>query len=134
VLGDYLYAFALDSVEVEDTSHDVVGPWAGDLRIEDHERFATTFSLASAGDSLIGQVTAGGGALTGPISVYHPGLMVSWRFTFTYQAKSCGGEITGKGSEANQGTLLVGTLTVHSTCSDHDEPGTFSFRRASARP
>ncbi|HZH42181.1 MAG TPA: pyrroloquinoline quinone-dependent dehydrogenase [Gemmatimonadales bacterium] len=134
VLGDFVYAFALDSAEVEDTSRDVAGPWAGDLRIEDHERFPMTFSLTSARDSLIGQADVGAGAITGPISVYHPGLMVSWRLTFTYPAKSCSGEITGQGSEANQGSLLVGTLTVHSNCSDHDEPGTFSFRRAAARP
>ena len=134
VLGDFVYAFALDAPETEDTSRDVAGPWTGDLRIEDHERFATTFSLSSAGDSLVGQADVGNGAITGQISVHHPGTMVSWRLAFTYPSKSCGGDITGSGSEANQETLLVGTLTVHSTCSDHDEPGTFSFRRASARP
>ena len=134
VLGDFVYAFALDSTEAEDTSHDVAGPWAGDLRIEDHERFPATFSLSPAKDSLIGQANVGDGAITGPIAVYHPGLSVSWRLTFTYPSKSCGGEIRGQGAEANQGTLLVGTLVVHSTCSDHDEPGTFSFRRASRRP
>ncbi|HYK12032.1 MAG TPA: pyrroloquinoline quinone-dependent dehydrogenase [Gemmatimonadales bacterium] len=134
LLGDYVYAFTLDAPQVEDTSHDVVGPWTGDLRIEDHERFPTTFSLSSAGDSLTGEANVGKGAITGPLSVHHLGTILTWRLVFTYPAKSCGGEITGGGMEANEGSLLVGTLTVHSNCSDHDEPGTFSFRRAAARP
>ena len=134
LLGDYVYAFALDAPEVEDTAHDVAGPWTGDLRIEDHERFPMTFSLSPAGDSLTGEANVGNGAITGPLSVHHAGTIVTWRLAFTYPAKSCGGEITGGGMEVDQGKLLVGTLTVHSTCSDHDEPGTFSFRPASARP
>lgn len=128
-LGDYVYAYALDAPTPDSSSHDIAGAWAGDLRIEDHERFATTFSLTPAGDSLDGHASVADGMITGPITVRHQGTGITWHLVFTYPAKDCGGEIAAQGSEADRGALLVGTLSVHSTCSDHDEPGAFSFRR-----
>lgn len=128
-LGDYVLAYALDAAGPDTASHDPAGPWVGDLRIEDHERFPASFTLTATGDSLTGQADVGGGAIAGPIAFHRSGGALTWRLSFTYPAKHCAGVISGEGEEADGGRLLVGTLTVHSSCSDHDEPGAFSFRR-----
>ncbi|MFL5518722.1 MAG: PQQ-binding-like beta-propeller repeat protein, partial [Gemmatimonadales bacterium] len=132
-LGDYLLVYALDApgVPVSDTvSHPLTDRWAGELRIEDHERFPLGFELAGSGDSLMGQVRADSGGIAGPLVLRQKGGKVALELTFDYPAKRCGGRISGQGDEANGGTLLVGSLEVRTTCSDHTEPGTFSFRRA----
>jgi quinoprotein glucose dehydrogenase len=132
-LGDYLLVYALDApgVPVTDTvSHPLTGRWDGELRVEDHERFPLTFELAGAADSLTGQVRADSGGISGPLVLRRDGGRLTLRLTFEYPAKHCGGEISGAGDQASGGTLLVGTLEVRTTCSDHPEPGTFSFRRA----
>jgi hypothetical protein len=131
-LGDYVLAFALDAPGTpapDTTSHALTGRWAGELRVEDHERFAMTLDLAVAGDSLAGPVSADSGHIRGRLALRRTGRKVSFRLPFEYQARHCGGEMIGDGEEANGGTLLVGTLLVHSSCSDHDEPGTLSLRR-----
>ena len=132
-LGDYVLAFALDAPGTpapDTTSHALTGRWAGELRVEDHERFAMTLDLAAAGDSLAGPVSADSGHISGRLALRRNGRRFSFKLPFEYQARRCRGEMTGDGEEANGGTLLVGTLLVHSSCSDHDEPGTLSFRRA----
>jgi quinoprotein glucose dehydrogenase len=131
-LGDYLLVYALDApgVPVSDTvSPPLTGRWAGELRIEDHERFPLAVELAATGDSLTGEVRADSGGIAGPLVLRREGGKVTLELTFDYPAKHCGGRISGTGDEANGGTLLVGTLEVKTTCSDHAEPGTFSFRR-----
>ena len=131
-MGDYVFAYTLDapSVPPPDTlPHALTGRWTGELRIEDHERLATTVELAARGDSLMGQASADSGRITGPFVLRREGTAISWQLRFEYPAKHCGGEISADGVEANSGTLLVGTLQVRTSCSDHEEPGTFSFRR-----
>ena len=131
-LGDYVLAYALDGpgeARADTVSRALTGRWAGELRIDDDQRFAVTVELAMRGDSLVGQVAAGSGRLAGPIVLRRAGAAISLRFVFEYPAQHCGGEMTGEGAEANGGTLLVGTLQVRTSCSDHEEPGTFSFRR-----
>ncbi len=133
ILGDYVLAYALDvsGLPVPDTaSHALTGRWAGELRIEDHERFPITFELATAGDSLTGQVRADSGGITGPLVVRRAGGALRLRLRFEYPARHCGGDLSGEGAEANGGMLLVGTVDVRTTCGDHSEPGTFSFRRS----
>jgi hypothetical protein len=132
-LGDYVLAYTLDvpgapAMPADTVSHPLAGRWAGDLRIEDHERFAVTFDLVARGDSLLGRAGADSG-FGGPIVLRREGGRLSLRMAFEYPARHCGGEMSGDGVEANGGTLLVGTLEVRSTCGDHEEPGTFSFRR-----
>ena len=131
-LGDYLLAYTLDEpgAPAPDTlSHPLTGTWTGDLRIEDHERFATTVELVAQGDSLVGRPSADSGRISGPLVIHRKGTSVSLRLAFEHPARHCDGEMTGEGAEANGGTLLVGTLEVRTSCSDHEEPGTFSFRR-----
>ncbi len=99
----------------------------GELRIDDRHRFPLEFELTQRGDSLYGRT--GGGGIAGPIAFRLSGDSLSLRFDFQYPEKHCAGRITGSGNVANGATLLVGTLEAHSTCSEHDEPGAFSFRR-----
>jgi quinoprotein glucose dehydrogenase len=128
-LGDYVLAYALDAPAPDTTSHPLGGRWTGDLRVEDHEHFAATVDLAASGDSLVGRLSADSGRIAGPLALHRDGRMVSLRLTFEYPVKHCGGEMSGEGQEANAETLLVGTLQIRTSCSDHEEPGTFSFRR-----
>ena len=131
-MGDYVFAYTLATpvAPAPDTlSYALTGRWTGELRIEDHERLATTVELAARGDSLMGQASADSGRITGPFVLRREGTAISWQLRFEYPAKHCGGEISADGVEANGGTLLVGTLQVRTSCSDHEEPGTFSFRR-----
>lgn len=130
-LGDYVMAFALDSPgrPSDDTAapRALTGRWMGELRIDDRHRFPLEFELTQRGDSLYGRT--GGGGIAGPIAFRLSGDSLSLRFDFQYPEKHCAGRITGSGNVANGATLLVGTLEAHSTCSEHDEPGAFSFRR-----
>jgi len=102
--------------------------------VDDRHRFPLEFELTQRGDSLYGR-TGGradgqtGARIAGPIVIRRSSDSLSLGFDFEYPEKRCAGRITGKGSVANGGTLLVGTLEAHSTCSEHDEPGAFSFRR-----
>jgi quinoprotein glucose dehydrogenase len=131
-LGDYLMAYTLDppgAGRPDTASHALDGRWAGELRIEDHERFATTVELVSRGDSLAGRASADSGRIAGRLVLRRTSEGISLRFVFDYPAKHCGGEMTGPGEVANGGTLLVGTLQVRTSCGDHQEPGTFAFRR-----
>jgi quinoprotein glucose dehydrogenase len=132
-LGDYLLAYALDApgaARPATGAAPLEGRWAGELRVDDHERFPISFALAARGDSLVGQVAPGTGRIAGPIVLRRAGAGVSLRFAFAYPAKHCDGEMSGKGDEANGGALLVGTLEVRTRCGDrHELAGTFSFRR-----
>jgi quinoprotein glucose dehydrogenase len=128
-LGDYVLAYALDAAAPDTVSHALDGRWAGDLRIEDRERFGATVDLAASGDSLAGQLSADSGRITGQLMLHRQGNKISLRLPFEDPAKHCSGVMSGEGEEANRGTLLVGTLQVRTSCSDHEEPGTFSFRR-----
>jgi quinoprotein glucose dehydrogenase len=129
-LGDYVLAYALEAAPPDTTSHVLTGKWSGDLRIEDHERFAATVELSQSADSLVGQLSADGSRITGPLTLHRQGKKVLLHLAFEYPEKSCRGTMTGEGEEANGGTLIVGTLQVRTSCSDHEEPGTFSFRRS----
>lgn len=131
-LGDYVLAYTLPTLgaPVPDTAaRGVAGSWLGELRIDDSDRHPTTLTLRTAGDSLAGEASADTGRITGTVTARAAGTALSFAFTFTYPAKHCGGTINGKGVQANGGGLLVGTLEVRSSCSDHVETGTFSFRR-----
>jgi hypothetical protein len=63
------------------------------------------------------------------VSARTVGTALTFAFSFTYPEKHCSGTITGNGAQANGGGLLVGTVEVLSSCSEHPETGTFSFRR-----
>jgi putative pyrroloquinoline-quinone binding quinoprotein len=130
-LGDYVLAYTLPTpgAPVPDTvARALAGSWSGELRINDHDRHPTTLSLRAAGDSLTGEASADGGRITGTVSVRTSGMALTLAFPFSYPEKHCSGTITGTGAQANGGGLLVGTLEVSSSCSDHLETGTFSFR------
>jgi outer membrane protein assembly factor BamB len=131
-LGDFVLAYTLDAPGADrpDTvASPLTGRWDGELLIEDRERFATTIDFTAQGDSLVGRAAAGSDLILRPSVLRIRGAAVSLRVAFEYPAKHCGGEMSGHGAAANGGTLLVGTLTVRTSCSDHEEPGTFSFRR-----
>jgi quinoprotein glucose dehydrogenase len=128
-LGDYVFAYALDAPGPDTTAHALTGRWDGELRVGDHQRFPLAVELAASGDSLVGRAVADSGRITGPLVARRRGSTVSWRLAFEYPAKHCSGEVSGEGATANRGTLLVGTLQVRSSCSDHEETGAFSFRR-----
>jgi quinoprotein glucose dehydrogenase len=130
-LGDYVLAYTLPTpgAPLPDTAaRGLAGAWAGELRINDSDRHPTTLTLRAAGDSLAGEARADGGQITGTMSVRTSGTALTFAFPFTYPEKHCSGTITGKGEQANRGGLLVGTVEVHSSCNDHPETGTFSFR------
>jgi quinoprotein glucose dehydrogenase len=131
-LGDYVLAYALDAAgppAADSVTTPLTGRWAGDLRIDDHERFAVAVELEARGDSLTGRVAGERDRVAGPLVLRRKGDALSLRFAFDYPARHCGGEMSGEGAVANGGGLLVGTLQVRTTCSDHELPGAFSFRR-----
>jgi hypothetical protein len=129
-LGDYVMAFALDAPGPARSDSSgasaLAGPWTGELRIDDQHRYPLEFVLRQQGDSLHGRTA---GRIVGPIAFRRSGDSLSLAFDFQYPEKRCAGRISGSGNAANGDALLVGTLEVHSTCSEHDEPGAFSFRR-----
>ena len=123
------YTLPTPGAPVPDTiARGVAGSWLGELRIDDTDRHPTTLTLRAAGDSLVGEASADSGRITGTVAARTAGTAFSFAFTFTYPEKHCGGTITAKGAQANGGGLLVGTVDVRSTCSEHLETGTFSFR------
>lgn len=131
-LGDYVLAYTLPEpgAPVPDTvPRPLGGEWRGDLRINDTDRHPTSLVLRSTGDSLVGEASADAGAISGTVTARGTGTALRFVFTFTYPAKDCGGTLTGEGAQADGGSLLVGTVLVQSSCSDHPETGTFSFRR-----
>jgi hypothetical protein len=107
----------------------VTGDWLGELRINDTDRHPTTLTVRAMGDSLTGEASADSGRITGTVTARTAGTALTFEFSFSYPEKHCGGTISGVGTQANAGGLLVGTLRVRSTCSDNPESGTFSFRR-----
>ena len=132
-LGDYLIAFAVSGTRdpgPDTLPRDLAGAWKGELRINDSDRHPTTMTLRQAGDSLLGDVTADDGQLTGPIMAHTQGTGFTFSLAFAFTAKHCGGTITGSGAQANAGTLLEGEVKVESTCADGPEMGIFSLRRA----
>ncbi|HET7251371.1 MAG TPA: pyrroloquinoline quinone-dependent dehydrogenase [Gemmatimonadales bacterium] len=132
-LGDYLIAFAVSGARdpgPDTLPRDLAGAWKGELRINDSDRHPTTMTLRQAGDSLLGDVTADDGQLTGPIVAHTHGTGFTFSLAFAFTAKHCGGTITGSGAQANAGTLLEGEVKVESTCADGPEMGIFSLRRA----
>jgi len=131
-LGDYVLAYTLPTpgAPVPDTvPRGVTGDWLGELRINDTDRHPTTLTVRAMGDSLTGEASADSGRITGTVTARTAGTALTFEFSFSYPEKHCGGTISGVGTQANAGGLLVGTLRVRSTCSDNPESGTFSFRR-----
>ncbi|HXJ32292.1 MAG TPA: pyrroloquinoline quinone-dependent dehydrogenase [Gemmatimonadales bacterium] len=131
-LADQLIAFALPGrgdPGLDTLPRPLAGQWTGELRISDSDRHPTTLTLGQAGDSLIGDVAADDGQITGPIVAHMRGTAFTFSLTFAFAAKHCGGTITGSGAQANGGTLLEGELQVESTCADGPEAGIFSLRR-----
>lgn len=131
-MGDYVLAYTLPTpdVPVPDTAaRGVAGSWLGDLRINDTDRHPMILTLRVAGDSLGGEASADSGRITGTVSARTAGTALTFAFSFTYPQKHCSGIVTGTGTQANGGGLLVGTVEVLSSCSEHPETGTFSFRR-----
>jgi hypothetical protein len=131
-LADQLIAFALPERGVpglDTLPRALAGEWKGELRINDSDRHPTTLTLRQAGDSLVGDVAADDGQITGPIGAHTRGTAFTFSLTFAFSAKHCGGTITGSGAQANGGTLLEGELKVESTCADGPEAGIFSLRR-----
>lgn len=132
-LGDYLIAFAISGARdpgPDTLPRDLAGAWKGELRINESDRHPTTMALRQAGDSLLGDVSADDGQLTGPIVAHTQGTGFTFSLAFAFAAKHCGGSITGTGAQANAGTLLEGEVKVESTCADGPETGIFSLRRA----
>lgn len=130
-LGDYVLGYTLSApgAPVPDTMpRGLAGAWIGELRINDTDRHPTMLTLHAAGDSLVGEASADSGRITGTISARPAGTALTFAFTFTYPEKHCGGVLSGKGTQANGGGLLVGTVEVQSSCSEHPETGTFSLR------
>ncbi len=131
-MGDYVMAYTLDTpgAPVPDTMpRGLAGSWLGELRINDADRHPTRLTLRAAGDSLTGEASADSGRISGTVSARATGTAVQFVFSFTYPEKHCGGTLTGEGAQANGGSLLDGNVTVVSSCSEHPEHGTFSFRR-----
>jgi quinoprotein glucose dehydrogenase len=128
-MGDYVLAYALDAAGPDTTAHDLAGEWRGEMRIDDSARHPTRIVLDPVGDSLVSPFHADSGRITGPMVLRRRGTTIRWSVVFDYPSKHCGGTIDALGNEANGGTLLVGTLRVSTSCSDHEEHGTFSFRR-----
>ena len=130
--GDYVLAYTLPTpgAPVPDTvPRGLAGSWLGALRINDEDLHPTMLTLRAAGDSLAGEASADSGRITGTVSARTVGTALTFAFSFTYPEKHCSGTITGNGAQANGGGLLVGTVEVLSSCSEHPETGTFSFRR-----
>jgi quinoprotein glucose dehydrogenase len=134
-LGDYILAYTLPGAGASppppapDTSTRAIsGAWTGELRTTD-ARHPGTITLRQSGDSLTGELKLIDIPVTGTVVARGPGHDVSFTVAFTYPAKQCGGTITAAGAQANGGRLLVGTLRIESTCSDHVEQGTFALRR-----
>jgi hypothetical protein len=131
--GDYVLAYTLPTAGApvpDSTPRGLTGSWIGELRINDTDRHPTQLTLRTAGDSLTGEAAADSSRITGTVFAWATGTALRFDFSFTYPEKHCGGTITATGAQANGGGLLVGTLTVVSSCSEHPEQGTFSFRRA----
>jgi quinoprotein glucose dehydrogenase len=131
-LADQLIAFALPGrgdAGLDTLPRALAGQWKGELRINDSDRHPTTLTLHQAGDSLVGDVAADDGQITGPLVAHTRGNTFTFSLTFAFSAKHCGGTITGSGAQANGGTLLEGELKVESTCADGSEEGIFSLRR-----
>jgi quinoprotein glucose dehydrogenase len=132
-LGDYVLAYALPEAGApapDTTAPDPAGDWAGELRVNDHDRHPTTLRLHTVADSISGDMTSDAGAIGGTVSGRLQGRQLALAIAFTSQAGHCAGTIQATGEAANHGRLLVGTLHIESTCSDGPEHGTFSFRRA----
>ena len=131
-LGDYLIAFAIPGPRdpgPDTLSHDLAGEWKGELRINEEDRHPTTLTLRQAGDSLVGDVSADDGQITGPIVLRTHGNGFTFSLAFAFSAKHCGGRITGSGAQANAGALLESEVKVESTCADGPEMGILSLRR-----
>ena len=132
-LGDFLMAYAIPGSRdpgPDTTARDVAGQWHGELRIDDRDRHPTTMTLRAMGDSLVGEASADDGQIVGSVAARTQGTGFTFSLVFSFAAKSCGGTISGRGAQANAGTLLEGHLRVESTCGDAVETGTFSLRRA----
>lgn len=132
-LGDYLIAFAIPAAgdaALDTLPRELAGQWKGEMRINDSDRHPTTMTLQQTGDSMVGNVSADDGQITGPIVAHPHGTGFAFSLAFAFPAKHCGGTITGTGAQANGGTLLEGELRVESTCADGPEMGIFSLRRA----
>jgi quinoprotein glucose dehydrogenase len=130
-LGDYVLAFGLPGPRMprpDTLARSLPGTWSGELRVE-RDSHPATLELRASGDSLVGDLGLVDIHLTGTVAARVQGNAFTFTAPFIFTAKHCEGTITGAGAQANGGRLLVGTLQVSSTCSDHVEPGTFALRR-----
>ena len=131
-LADQLIAFALPrpgEAGLDTLPRPLAGQWKGELRINDSDRHPAMVTLRQAGDSLVGDLAADGGQITGPLVAHTRGTAFTLSLAFAFSAKHCSGTITGSGAQANGGTLIEGELKVESTCADGPEAGIFSLRR-----
>ena len=130
--GDHVLAFTLPGpgAPTPDTvARPLAGRWTGELRIEE-DRHPATFALRASGDSLLGEMRLDDVGMTGTVTARPRGNALTYTVAFLYPAKHCQGTIGGTGEQANGGRLLVGTLSLISTCGEHPEPGTFALRRS----
>jgi quinoprotein glucose dehydrogenase len=128
-LGDYVVAFALPGGEVAPGApvSSLSGSYDGELRIRPN-RFPVAWRIVETNGALSGALTAKGVGLTGDIHGSRSGDTLEFVVDFKFAEKNCGGKLESRGSVANRGKLIEGTLVVKSNCSDHDEPGSWVMR------
>lgn len=132
--GDYVLAFTLPgpgAPSPDTVPRPLEGSWVGELRIEE-DRHPATAEFRASGDSLAGDLTLTDLHAGGPLGARQRDGALAFSVAFTYPAKRCGGTIAASGAQANGGRLLVGTLRVTSSCSEHPEEGTFALWRRSS--
>jgi quinoprotein glucose dehydrogenase len=128
-LGDYVVAFSLGAGDVPSARRvaSISGEYEGELRVSPN-RFPVTWNLSDENGVLAGTLAAKGVNLKGAIHGSRTGDTVEFVVDFTFAEKNCGGKLESKGSVANGGDFIEGTLIVKSSCSDHDEAGTWIMR------